>query len=80
MQDILNKIRERIVNPRQAGNTVALLMLIDEADKKLKPENVSEFVKAEMDKLSDMQRYDIIHKYCLGCGSKQVRCYCLNDI
>ena len=37
-----------------------------------------EELQLELDKLTDEERYEILDKYCKGCG-KNRPCYCQND-
>lgn len=44
-----------------------------------RPASQYDAIKQAMDKMSDRERLDLIHEYCQGCGSTDLRCQCWND-
>jgi hypothetical protein len=36
-------------------------------------------LKEELDALTEFQRYDLFHEYCVHCGGKDPRCWCSCD-
>ncbi len=36
-------------------------------------------LKYYIDRLADEDRLELIHQYCMGCGTKDLPCYCMRD-
>ena len=36
-------------------------------------------LKDLLDNLTNKERYNLIHSYCIGCGGKDVKCTCMKD-